>query len=244
MSPEVSLLVTTAATLGLVHTAVGVDHTLPFVVLGRAKSWSLAKTLGITAACGLVHVLSSVLVGAVGWLLGVGLLRLEAFEAGRGSWAAWALIVFGFSYALVSFYRMRRGQAHRHVHVHSDGTIHSHDHSHQLLDGRVLHQHPHSPRGPLGTKRLVPVLLAIFFLGPCEALVPLMMAPGLVGDGWASALVALAFGASTLLTMVVLVGVGYAGLSFRSLTRLEPHLNWIAGVTIGVSGLGVQLLGI
>ena len=60
------MLITTAATLAVLHTAVGVDHSLPFVMLGRARGWSLRRTLGMTALCGLGHVGTSVIIGAIG----------------------------------------------------------------------------------------------------------------------------------------------------------------------------------
>ena len=61
-----SVLLGTAASIGLVHTLLGVDHSLPFVALGRAQGWSLKRTLAVTFGCGLAHVLSSVLIGAIG----------------------------------------------------------------------------------------------------------------------------------------------------------------------------------
>ena len=67
----VSLLLGTAAVLASFHTLIGVDHSIPFIVLGRARGWSLRRTLGVTGACGLAHVASSVLIGSLGVLLGV-----------------------------------------------------------------------------------------------------------------------------------------------------------------------------
>ena len=42
---EIWMLAGTAATLGLVHTVIGPDHYLPFIVIGRAREWTLRKTL-------------------------------------------------------------------------------------------------------------------------------------------------------------------------------------------------------
>ena len=42
-------LLSTAAILGIVHTILGPDHYVPFVAMGRARGWSLGRTLGITA---------------------------------------------------------------------------------------------------------------------------------------------------------------------------------------------------
>ena len=98
MDNSIIILCGTAASIGLVHTALGPDHYLPFIMMGRARRWSLAKTAWITFLCGLGHVLSSVLLGLAGVLLGIQVMKLEVFEAFRGSIAAWLLIGFGFAY--------------------------------------------------------------------------------------------------------------------------------------------------
>lgn len=253
MTPE-TLLLSTAIAVGALHTAVGVDHTLPFVALARARRWSLRRTLGVTFACGVGHVVSSVIVGTVGVVLGITTARLEAFEALRGNWAAWLLIAFGVGYALLGAVRLVRGtrRSHVHVHVHADGTVHAHGHHHHLLDGRFLHSHPHGatrPAEPIGHRQLVPVLLVIFLLGPCEALVPLMFAPAASGHVYMPWLVALSFSFATLVTMLALVAAGHSAVAAshrlnRFLGRLEPHLHWVAGVTIALSGVAIEVLGI
>ncbi len=249
MTPELTVLVGTAATLGVTHTAIGVDHTLPFVLLGRARRWSLQKTLGVTAICAAGHVLSSVVIGALGYFgLGLALPQLEAIESQRGHWAAWLLIVFGVAYALFGIWRMRRGDAHRHFHVHADGTVHAHHHGHQQTDGQLVHHHRH-PSSAVGkatrldSRRLIPGLFLIFVLGPCEALIPLMIAPAL-GSGGGAILVAGVFGLATTLTMLSLVALGFLGLNVKAIGRLEPHLQWMAGFAIAASGLSVELIGI
>jgi nickel/cobalt transporter (NicO) family protein len=243
MSPEITLLLSTAVTLGVLHTAVGVDHTLPFIVLGKARSWPLRRTLWVTACCGIGHVLSSVAIGALGWLLGATSGRLQVVESLRGELAGALLIAFGCVYASLGLWRLRRGQGHRHVHVHPDGTIHSHPHQHQYPGDKVLHRHEHRETLPFQSSRLVPALFVIFVLGPCEALIPLMFAPAISGELALSWLVALVFSLATIATMLTLVTAGYWGLGGRALERLAPHLNWSAGVLIALSGLGVRMLG-
>ncbi len=56
MISDQSVLLWTAASLGLLHTLLGPDHYLPFAMMARAGRWSRAKTAFITLACGLGHV--------------------------------------------------------------------------------------------------------------------------------------------------------------------------------------------
>ena len=55
-----------AAAIAFTHTITGPDHYLPFIVMSKARKWSLWKTSWITFLCGLGHVLSSVVIGEIG----------------------------------------------------------------------------------------------------------------------------------------------------------------------------------
>ena len=108
MTDAISILAGTAALVGFGHTLCGPDHYLPFIVMGKARKWTLAKTMWITFLCGLGHVLSSVLLGLIGVAFGLALGKLEAFEAYRGNLAAQALIIFGFTYCVWGIHRAVR----------------------------------------------------------------------------------------------------------------------------------------
>ena len=88
METSLNVLLASAVSIGFIHTLIGVDHTLPFVVMGRAQSWRLRRTLAVTCLCGLGHVLSSVLLGSLGIGLGVALSRMEWLESSRGELAS------------------------------------------------------------------------------------------------------------------------------------------------------------
>ena len=139
MTSELAVLVGTAAAIGFVHTALGPDHYLPFIAISKARGWTARKTLLVTAACGVGHVLSSVVLGFVGIGLGVALFRLEAIESFRGDAAAWLLIAFGFTYLVWGLHKAFRGKQHEHEHSHADGLIHAHSHEHV-----GEHAHPHA----------------------------------------------------------------------------------------------------
>ena len=169
MDQTLTILLGSAVAIGFVHTLIGVDHFLPFIMLGRAERWSLRKLLAITAFCGVGHVLSSVVLGFVGISLGVAVQRLQFIEARRGELASWLLIGFGLAYAAWAVYRTLRSKKHHHPHAHESGDAHSHTHSHTRE-----HLHPHNV-----DRRAVTVwtLFIIFVFGPCEPLIPVLMVP-------------------------------------------------------------------
>ena len=72
MPEELAVLSVTAASIALIHTLLGPDHYLPFIVMARARRWSMRKTACVTLLCGAGHVLSSVLLGGVGIAAGFG----------------------------------------------------------------------------------------------------------------------------------------------------------------------------
>ena len=65
------ILVTTALSIGFIHTLIGPDHYLPFIMIGRARNWSVAKTMRITIYCGIGHVIGSAALGVVGIGFGI-----------------------------------------------------------------------------------------------------------------------------------------------------------------------------
>ena len=234
---EILILTGTAATLGFVHTLVGPDHYLPFIVISRARRWSLGKTLLISFFCGLGHVLSSVVLGLVGIALGIAVARLEGVETARGSLAAWLLIGFGFAYFVWGLWRALKHKSHSHVHTHPEGEEHEHAHIHQSD-----HYHLHGARAK---SSLTPwILFTIFVFGPCEPLIPLVMYPAAKHNILGVVLVTAAFGLITIGTMLALIALSSWGLSFLRLGKLETYVHALAGAMIFLSGLGVQFLGL
>ncbi|MBI5434796.1 MAG: sulfite exporter TauE/SafE family protein [Planctomycetes bacterium] len=230
-------LVLSAAAIAFVHTALGPDHTLPFVMLARARKWSLRRTLAITAACGLGHVLSSIVLGGLGGALGASTNALEGLETSRGAIAAWGMVVFGGVYAL---WGLRQALKRKHglaLHAHA-GHVHLHRYgAHGHGDG-VGHEHDAPRTTTFWT------LFVIFALGPCEPLIPLFFLPASEGR-WSLALVAATvFSLVTLATMLVLVGLAHAGVERLELQRLERWAHALAGGVIAGSGLAVLFLGL
>ncbi len=225
-----------AATIGVavIHTLLGPDHYLPFIMLSRARRWSLARTLTVTLVCGIGHVASSVVLGGIGVAAGVAIGHLELVEGTRGDLAAWALVAFGLAYmvwGIRTALRHRRGlephEHHGHVHLHAHGAHH--------------HHHDHEEVGRATTFW---ALFIVFVLGPCEPLIPLFMVPASRGAWHVAAAVAVVFGIVTVGAMLVVVGLGWAGLAQLRLGVLERWTHALAGGTLAAAGFAVIFLGL
>jgi len=234
MSKELIILATTAATVGFVHTILGPDHYLPFIVFSKAGRWRSTQTVVITLLCGIGHVLSSVVLGFVGIALGIALFRLEAIESFRAELAAWLLITFGFTYFVWGVHRAVRSRHHKQLHESGEG----YSSLHKPTGG---HSHVQSS----GFVNLTPwVLFIIFVFGPCEPLIPLVMYPAAKGNMIAVAVVASIFGLTTIATMLVIVLASSYGLSRLPLRKLEKYSHALAGLTIFLCGGAIKFLGL
>jgi sulfite exporter TauE/SafE len=237
MSGELIILLTAAASIGFFHTLLGPDHYLPFIVMSRSGKWSVTKTTVVTFLCGLGHVLSSVILGMLGIILGIAVSQLEAVETLRGGIASWALIAFGLVYFIWGVRRALKNKPHQHLHIHGDGLNHEHVHVHTRE-----HVHVH---GEKGKNTLTPwILFTIFLFGPCEPLIPLLMYPAAKSSFSGLLLVTGIFGTVTILTMLSIVLVSTSGMNLLPTTRLERYTHAIAGATICLCGIAIKVLGL
>lgn len=211
-----TILASSAALIGFVHTLCGPDHYLPFIVMGKARKWSISKTMRITFLCGLGHVLGSVVLGLLGASLGIAIGKIELFEACRGNLAAQLLIIFGFTYCVWGIHRAIKRKPHGHTHPH--------DHK---------------------TQNITPwVLFTIFVLGPCEPLIPLLMYPAAEHSLSGMMLVTGLFAFATISTMMTIVLASIWGIKFIKLGSIGHFSHALAGATICASGLAIQFLGL
>ena len=199
-------LLAAAVGVAVLHTAVGPDHYLPFVALAHARGWSHTRLLGITAVCGMGHVLSSLALGATLVFVGASLGLLESIDQGRGSLAAWMLIALGLVYALWGM-RLALGES----------------------KGAGRHDHEHGGK-------TVGALFVVFVLGPCEPLIPLVFLPAVEGRWALAGATAFTFGLATVATMVLLVGAARAGTRRLRPAFLERWLHAATGGLLAFSG--------
>jgi ABC-type nickel/cobalt efflux system permease component RcnA len=239
MDIDLGLLVLTAVSIGFVHTLIGPDHYLPFVAMSAARRWTRRKTMLVTAACGAAHVMGSIVLGLVGIAIGAALHRLQWIEGLRGDLAAWALTGFGLVYMAWGLKQAWRQREHSHEHVHADGTRHRHTHAHRVRDE---HMHVHVQVDTDGVRSITPwALFVVFILGPCEALIPLLMYPASQHSAWGVTLVVVAFAVTTLLTMLGIVYLAVRGLERFPLASAERYTHALAGAALSLCGAGIVL---
>ncbi|MFC2154735.1 sulfite exporter TauE/SafE family protein [Candidatus Altiarchaeota archaeon] len=214
MLNEAIILMGTAAIIGILHTLMGPDHYLPFIAISKARNWTQKKTALITFICGIGHVASSVVLGFLGILLGIGVSRLEFIEASRGELAAWLLIGFGLAYTVWGIHQVLKKKVHVHKHETDDKNI--------------------TPW----------ILFIIFVFGPCEPLIPILMYPAAKGSLWMLLPVTLVFAAATIGTMLAMVLSLSTSLAKIKHSTLAKYAHPLAGFVIFISGAGIKFLGL
>ena len=258
---SINILLGTAAFLGFIHTIAGPDHYLPFIVMSKARKWSLKKTLFTTVYCGLGHLVSTIIIGFIGIALGWGIFyversdsvresievvetlrdnidaeksKLRKVETIRGSLAGLVFVAFGLAYMIWGIIKLKKNKSKNQTHSHG-GIVHSH-HSTTLEE----HEHSSSINDVEGkrAKLLTPwVLFIIFVLGPCEILIPLLMVPAASHNINGIIAISLMFSITTILTMCATVTLGYYGFKLLPTSKIERYMHIIAGATIFVSGI-------
>lgn len=229
---ELYLLIISAGSLGFVHTLLGPDHYLPFIVLSKARKWSTPKTMWITFISGIGHVGSSVLIGMVGIAMGISLSKLEAVESFRGELVGWMLFAFGILYTVYGLYKYVKSSHHMHL-------------PKFLVPKKVreLQHLPTTEQEKDNTKITPWILFLIFVFGPCEVLIPMLIFPAYENSTFGMFAVALVFGIATVATMMLAVWIGHKGAAMVRFKRHERYWHLIAGIIILISGSGIVFFG-
>ena len=227
-----SLLIT-AVTISCLHTASGPDHYIPFIVFSRTRKWSITKTIGWTALCGLGHVMSSLVIGMIGVVLGWQLSRFTAITEVRGGIAGWALLILGLFYLIWGLYKAIANRPHKHFDVYDDGDMYVYQ-----------HRHNEAYVAPQKRIRVTPwILFVIFVMGPSEPLLPLLFYPAAQQSVPGIIMLIVTFTLFTILTMIVMVLLGYYGFSLMKPVATERYMAAISGAAVTLCGAGMVFMG-
>ncbi len=226
-----SLLLLTAAATAAFHTLIP-DHWLPFVLVGRARGWSVRTTATVSALSAVVHTLLSVALGLLALRLGQTAAQAVGERLERTS--GMLLVVCGSAYALWAW---RKGG-----HFHPGGALlHAPDET-DRCDGSEgfgasehLHYHAdgawiHADAG----KGAMPLAL-IVGANPCVLVLPIMIAAAEQGPGSVT-LVTLAYSVTTVALMVGLSVAGVAGAKRLPVPAVARHMETASGVLIAFVG--------
>src|SRR5690348_6239524 len=154
-APALLLLVAVVA-VGILHTMVP-DHWVPITMLARQHGWSRGETARAAAQAGFGHVVSTLIIGVIIWLLGVA--TAQRFGGIIDTLSSVALIGFGGWFVIAGLRELRHergghhhghapGHTHNHGHHHDHDHDHDHGHAHGETTIRHVHLHRHANRPP------------------------------------------------------------------------------------------------
>jgi nickel/cobalt transporter (NicO) family protein len=139
-----------AAGIGFGH-AVLPDHWMPLAVVARTRRYPAAKTVRLSLAAAVAHVLVSLVLGAT--LVVIGLQFRNAMTRHTDFVVGGILLVTGLVFLVLEL----RGRGHSHSHRHSRDGEHGHGHGHghddvhhHAHDDGQDHSHPHDEDGRKG----------------------------------------------------------------------------------------------
>jgi hypothetical protein len=177
------------------------------------------------------HVLSSILIGLIGILIGWSLLKLNVIESTRGTWASWMLLIFGVFYTLWGLYDLKRNKLHKHFEVDDQAEIYVYEHRNgeSVLPNQKF-------------KVTLWVMFFIFALGPSEPLIPLLFYPTVEQSFYQVVVLVIIYTAITILMMLLMVTLGYYGVQRFSFPSLEKFMGLLSGLVILICGVGMVFL--
>ena len=231
MTRTAYLLFLSSCSTAIIHALIP-DHWLPFVLMSRAERWSDRRAAALTGLAGSLHVLVTLLAGALTILVGSATVQDLARRTGHslGSLIGLLLVIFGVSYGL--FRHLREARVHAAAGPGAaragdppDGHVHAHGH---LLE-RWFH-------GALTAGTLVVVI----GISPCALLVPILFAASAVGAG-ALLAAALGFALCTIGTMVGVTLVAARGMRRLDLPFFTRYGDLISGALVSAVGLLLML---
>ena len=227
MTSTAVLLVLSSCATAVVHALIP-DHWLPFVLLARSQRWGDRRITLLTGLAGLLHVMMSVIAGALAIAMGATSARGLAERVGRSLefLSGLLLVLFGVAYGVWAHRREARVHGHPGESAAGEGGLHAHGH---LLERWF--------RGAITGGALVVVI----GMSPCALLAPILFAASAEGTA-VIALAALGFASCTIGTMVGITLFASRGMRRLDLPFFTRYGDLISGVLIAVIGFVLMAL--
>lgn len=182
-------------------------HWLPFVLVGRAQGWGMARTLGAAVAAGVAHIASTAVVGAL--IVAAGLALDHWVEGLLPHLSAVLLFLFGAFYLTRATFKRP---------VAAGGP------AYELPEPKV------SDAAAFGG------LVALMALSPGEVLLPLYLSAATEGAA-VLVLLTLSFAVGTVAGMVLLTAIARTGYSILKLERWARYEGAVLGLALIALGL-------
>jgi ABC-type nickel/cobalt efflux system permease component RcnA len=226
MSAALALLLA-AAGVGIGH-AVLPDHWVPLAVLSRAQRYPLRRTLRLSAAAGVAHVLLSLLLGAI--VIAVGLRFRGVIEHNEALVVGGLLALTGAIYLVVELL----GKGHRHPHPadHPQEHGHGHGHGHE-------HGHGHGEATAVGQRRTKLLAIVLPFgaaASPDLTILPVFLAASAVGVAAAVGAI-LVFALATLGTIISLTVLAAGSAARLRGALIDRYAGPVTALVLLVIGL-------
>lgn len=207
------ILVGTALVTAFAHTIIP-DHWLPFILIGKDQRWSLKKTVSLAVFSSLIHVVFSVGLGVLAYVVGKG--AIMTLGKGMETMGGLFLIAFGILYPIWDW---KWGHSHHHHH-----------------DEEEVEHADHLEWGPM-KKNMTGLALAIVLgISPCVILVPLLVAT--IDRGmFVTIMVAVSFSLAVVVTMATLTVLGFKSYDKLHFTFMEKYGGVITGVLLVIVGI-------
>lgn len=222
-------LMLAAAGVGFGH-AVLPDHWMPLAVLSRTRRYPTRRTVRLSLAAGVTHVLVSLVMGAV--LVLVGLQFRDTVARHADLVIGGILLATGAAFLVMELVGRGHGHSHdgEHGHGHGNGHEHEHEHGHGHDHAHGAAHHHHDRQGLAGF--LVPFGAAA---SPDLTILPVFLAAGAVGVA-ASITSLIVFATVTVATIVGLTTATAAGARLLTAPWIDRGANLLTAGTLLLVG--------
>lgn len=226
-------LMLAAAGVGFGH-AVMPDHWMPLAVLSRTRRYPTRRTVRLSLAAGVAHVLVSLALGAI--LVLVGLQFRQTVSRHTDVVVGGILLVTGIVFLAMELGGRGHGHSHDDDHHHQGHDDHRHDdHKH---DDHRHHEHKHEDHHHHDPQGLAALLVPFgAAASPDLTILPVFLAAGALGTGAAMGSL-VAFAVATVATIVGLTTATAAGARLLTASWIDRGANLVtAGTLLLIGGL-------